>query len=143
MQRSTEGSPAYSERRASAWQYWQEIWNDPAWITWLKRIGWRGAFGNVTSGFAIPGRNGGAAIARRYRISWRVWLSLRKSANGGIPGDSPSAGPPRRMMLTRNSSGSAFMRRPSVRSAGLVANPVADDPSPRPASPWQTAQYRR
>ena len=25
MQRSTEGSPAYSERRASAWQNWQSI----------------------------------------------------------------------------------------------------------------------
>ena len=24
-QRCTEGSPAYSERRASAWQYWQSI----------------------------------------------------------------------------------------------------------------------
>src|SRR4029078_4264736 len=41
--RSTDGSPAYSERRASAWQYWQSIWNEPAWIRWLKRIGWRGA----------------------------------------------------------------------------------------------------
>ena len=25
MQRATEGRPAYSERRASAWQYWQSI----------------------------------------------------------------------------------------------------------------------
>ena len=52
MQRSTDGSPAYSERRASAWQNWHSIRNEPAWIRWLKKIGWRGAPGTVTSGAA-------------------------------------------------------------------------------------------
>src|ERR1700756_2685974 len=45
MQRSTDGSPAYSDRRASAWQYWQLIWKAPAWIRWLNRNGWTGAPG--------------------------------------------------------------------------------------------------
>src|SRR5882724_9044500 len=140
MQRSTDGSPAYSERRASAWQYWHAIWNDPAWITWLKRIGWRGACGGDTSGFAISGRNGGDANERRYSITWRVSLSLRNAESGGMPGERPSGGPPCMITLNRNSSGSPFISRPSVRSAGLVTNEAADDPSPRPVSPWQVAQ---
>src|SRR5262244_826676 len=46
------------------------------------------------------------------------------------------------MTLCTNSSGSVFIRRPSVRSAGLEANEAADAPSPRPLSPWQVAQWR-
>src|SRR2546422_7844925 len=99
MQRSTEGSPAYSERRASAWQYWQAIWNDPAWITWLKRIGWRGALGPITSGLAVSGWEGGEASARRERVSFRVSASGRYPENGGIVGAGPSAGPPRTTTL--------------------------------------------
>jgi hypothetical protein len=43
MHRATDGSPAYTLRRASAWQYWQSIAYDPAWIAWLNSIGWGGA----------------------------------------------------------------------------------------------------
>src|SRR5215475_14412727 len=59
-----------------------------------------------------------------------------------MPGESPSAGPPYKMMFIRRASGSGFMRRPSVRSEGLVAKPAAEGPSPRPPSPWHTAQDR-
>jgi len=43
MQRSTDGTPAALLRRAPAWQYWQAIWYEPAWMTWLKKIGCSGA----------------------------------------------------------------------------------------------------
>src|SRR6185503_17203402 len=58
-----------------------------------------------------------------------------------MPGDSPSAGPPCRTMLTMKASGSPFISRPLVRSEGLLAKPAAEGPSPRPPSPWQTAQW--
>ena len=40
MQRSTDGTPAVLLRRALLWQYWQPICIEPAWITWLKKMGW-------------------------------------------------------------------------------------------------------
>jgi hypothetical protein len=43
MQRVTDGSPAYSERRASAWQYWQSILYCWTWTLWGKLIGWTDA----------------------------------------------------------------------------------------------------
>ena len=63
-QRSTDGSPAYSERRASAWQYWQSIWYLPAWMRWLKKIGCVGARGGATIGSTAAARNGGDARER-------------------------------------------------------------------------------
>src|SRR5207245_1933582 len=48
MQRCTDGSPAYSERRASAWQYWQSILYVCTWVLCGKLIGW-------TDGFAAAG----------------------------------------------------------------------------------------
>ena len=42
MQRSTDGTPAALLRRAPEWHYWQAIWYEPAWITWLKKIGCSG-----------------------------------------------------------------------------------------------------
>ena len=140
-QRSTDGRPAYSERRASAWQYWQSILNEPAWIRWLKKIGCFGAPGTVTSARALSGSNLGSASVRTKAAMSRAWASPRYAAKGGMPGDNPSAGPPCRMMLTMNASGSPFMRRPSARFEGLVAKPPAEGPSPRPASPWQTWQW--
>src|SRR5207249_9500191 len=46
------------------------------------------------------------------------------------------------MMFLRKSSGSPFINRPSVRSAGFVPNPAAEAPSPRPDSPCQGEQFR-
>src|SRR3989442_12543756 len=102
MQRSTEGSPAYSERRASAWQYWQAIWNDPAWITWLKRIGWRGAFGPITSGFAGSGREGGGGGGRGEGVRRRVSAAGRYPGKWRHGGAGPSAGPPPRTTVRGN-----------------------------------------
>src|SRR5258708_12268472 len=72
MHRSTDGSPAYSERRASAWQYWQSIWYLPAWTRWLKKIGWRGPPGTLTIGPAAAGANPGVAGGRREGVPSRV-----------------------------------------------------------------------
>src|SRR5688572_25904565 len=77
MQRSTEGSPAYSERRASAWQCRHGIWNEPAWMRWLKKIGCAGAPSTLTTGRAISGWKDGRASDLRYAITWRAWSSLR------------------------------------------------------------------
>src|SRR5438034_921053 len=44
----TRCSPAYSERRASAWQYWQSILYVCTWVLCGKLIGW-------TDGFAAAG----------------------------------------------------------------------------------------
>src|SRR5437870_8660028 len=71
-QRSTDGRPAYSERRASAWQYWQSIRYLPAWMRWLKKIGCVGARGAVTIGTTAAARNGGDASERTWRITWRI-----------------------------------------------------------------------
>src|SRR2546428_5839189 len=94
MQRSTEGSPAYSERRASAWQYWQAIWDDPAWITWPKRIGWRGALGPSTSGLGLPGWEGGGAGRRGERVSWCPPAARGVTGKRGARGPSPPARSP-------------------------------------------------
>src|SRR5213593_2907610 len=75
-------------------------------------------------------------------MTWLTCVALNNVLNGGMVGARPSAGPPFSMTLRRNSSGRPFINRPSVRSAGLVANPAADDPSPRPDSPWQAPQFR-
>src|SRR2546425_1658321 len=139
-QRSTDGRPAYSERRASAWQYWQGIWNEPAWTTWLKKIGCFGARGGRASVVGPPRYSGRASVRTKATIR-RTWSALSVRSKGGIVGASPCAGPPWVITLTRNSSGSPFMRRPSARSAGRVAKPAADAPSPRPPSPWQVAQW--
>ena len=64
MQRSTDGSPAYSERRASAWQYWQAIVYLRVWIRWLKKIGGASAPATVTTGRAIAGSHRGEAGER-------------------------------------------------------------------------------
>ena len=141
--RSSDGNPAYSERRASAWQYWHGIRNEPAWIRWLKNTGCLGAPRTVTTVVADPGRYAGCASERRYATSVRICWSPRYRSKGGIPGESPSAGPPWRTTFTRNSSGSGFINVPFVRSAGFVANAAADGPSPFAVSPWQTAQYCR
>src|SRR2546430_17590655 len=86
-QRSTDGRPAYSERRASAWQYWQSIRYLPAWMRWLKKIGCVGARGAVTIGTTAAARNGGNASERTWRITWRICASLRYSPNAGMPGE--------------------------------------------------------
>src|SRR5581483_2058447 len=140
-QRSTEGRPAYSERRASAWQYWHWILNEFAWITWLKKIGWIGAPAGWTSGSAWRGSWAGSASVRTNAMTWRICVELSVRLNGGMVGARPCAGPPSVTTPTRNSSGSELSRRPSVRLNGLVANPVADGPSPLPDSPWQVAQF--
>src|SRR5437667_10397335 len=125
-QRSTDGRPAYSERRASAWQYWQSSRDLRAWMRWLKKIGCVGARGAVTIGTTAAARNGGNASERTWRITWRICASLRYSPNAGMPGESPSTDPPCLMTLARKSSGSPFMRRPSARFEGLVAKPAAE-----------------
>ena len=55
MQRSTDGTPAELLRRAPAWQYWQSIWYEPAWITWLKKIGCTGPSRSRATGSTFAG----------------------------------------------------------------------------------------
>src|SRR2546421_7259758 len=93
-QRSTDGSPAYSERRASAWQYWQSIWYLPAWMRWLKKIGCVGARGGATIGSTAAARNGGGARGRTQRITPRRCTSLRYAPDAGRPRERPPAGAP-------------------------------------------------
>jgi hypothetical protein len=54
MQRATDGRPANVLRRASAWQNWQPIPYDPAWIAWLNSMGWAGA-GAIGGGAGLVG----------------------------------------------------------------------------------------
>src|SRR5215470_8404582 len=109
-------------------------------MTWLKKIGCRGACRGRTSVVGPP-RYSGRASVRTKATTARIWSALSVRSNGGIVGASPCAGPPWVITLTRNSSGRPFIRRPSARSAGRVPNPPADAPSPRPPSPWQVAQW--
>src|SRR2546430_11103669 len=90
-QRSTDGSPAYSERRASAWQYWQSILYLPAWMRWLKKIGCVGARGGATIGSTAAARNGGGAGGGPRRGTSRVCPSLRYAPNAGGPRRRPPA----------------------------------------------------
>src|SRR3989442_8164478 len=53
MQRSTDGSPAYSDRRASLWQYWQSILYVPACTLWGKLMGWLEGFA-AAAGWGVP-----------------------------------------------------------------------------------------
>src|SRR5260370_12949843 len=94
MHRSTDGSPAYSERRASAWQYWQSIWYLPAWTRWLKKIGWRGAPGTLTIGRAAAGADTGVARGRGEAITAPICAAPGDRAKAGMARRSPPPGPP-------------------------------------------------
>src|SRR5260370_34542933 len=87
MHRSTDGSPAYSERRASAWQYWQSIWYLPAWTRWLKKIGWRGAPGPLAIGRAAAGAETGVPRGAGEARELAVWAGRRE------PQQDPNAPP--------------------------------------------------
>src|SRR5215470_1701466 len=94
-------------------------------MTWLKKIGCRGACGGRTSVVGPP-RYSGRASVRTKATTARIWSALSVRSNGGIVGASPCAGPPCVITLTRNSSGKPFIRRPSVRSAGRVPKHEAE-----------------
>src|SRR5690242_13442659 len=141
MQRSTDGTPAEAPRRALAWQYWQEIWYEPAWITWLKKIGCTGPWRVVATGSTPFGSNLGSARVRTYAMTSAIWMSERYGAKFGMSGDSPTDCAPCAITLCRKWSGSAFRIRPSVRSCGLIGRFWPATPSPLPSAPWQVAQY--
>ena len=64
MQRSTDGTPAVLLRRALVWQYWQPICIEPAWITWLKKMGCTGPSRLAGIGSTLCGSNAGSARER-------------------------------------------------------------------------------
>src|SRR6267142_2952025 len=89
MQRSTDGTPAALLRRAPEWQYWQAIWYEPAWITWLKKIGCSGPCRVVATGSTFAGSYAGSASVRTYAMTSRICTSDRKGVKLGISGESP------------------------------------------------------
>src|SRR5260370_23276477 len=112
MHRSTDGSPAYSERRASAWQYWQSIWYLPAWTRWLKKIGWRGAPGTLTIGRAAAGAYTGVARVRREAITAPIRAAARDPSEARTPMHRPLAGPPCPSTLATEPSGGGVTTPP-------------------------------
>src|SRR4030095_12206563 len=80
MQRSTDGRPAYSERRASAWQYWHSIlycWtcttcgNAIGWTDGLAMAGWR-LHEDTAKNISTARRTTAAAPTPAFRIDSRL-----------------------------------------------------------------------
>ena len=77
MQRATDGSPAKTPRRASAWQYWQSIPYEPAWIAWLNSIGWSiGSGSALTRPFhgGLSSQYSDQARSQNFHASWLQYL---------------------------------------------------------------------
>src|SRR5437773_10004927 len=85
MQRSTDGRPAYSERRASLWQYWQSIAYVWTCTRCGKLIGW-------VEGFATAGCRLHDETARRTRTARSASPSAPTPAFAPIGSRSPSGG---------------------------------------------------
>src|SRR5213592_2328413 len=85
MQRVTEGRPAYSERRASLWQYWQSILYVCTCTLCGKLIGW-------IEGFATPGCRLQDETARKTRMARSTSPSAPTPALAPIGSRSPSGG---------------------------------------------------
>ena len=142
MQRSTDGTPAALLRRAPAWQYWQAIWYEPAWITWLKKIGCTGPCRLVATGSTFVGSYAGSASVRMLGddlFDLQVRQEGREVRHQRREPDLLT--PVRDGRLCRKWSGSALTMRPSVRFWGLIGRFCPAMPSPLPSAPWQLAQY--
>src|SRR5216117_540738 len=85
MQRATEGRPAYSERRASLWQYWQSILYVCTCRLCGKLIGW-------IEGFAPAGWRLHDETARKTRMARSTSPSAPTPAFAPIGSRSPSGG---------------------------------------------------
>ena len=92
------------ERSVPEWQYWQSIWNRPAWCLWLNGIGWSG-----------PGASGSSAAAWERQAA-RVGHGESNSAGISIceARDPPPCAPSARGPRTRSS-------RPAPRRLGARA----------------------
>ena len=159
-QRLTDGSPAYSERRASLWQYWQSILYVSTWTLWGKLIGWRDAF--ATAGWRLHDDT-----AMKTRMARSTTPSAPTPALAPIDSRSPSGGlsdacaayhsprePVNRLKITRGTR--APRRRPARRARGRPPSARATRTPPRtargrgtrrgPASrgrTWRSARCRR
>src|SRR3989338_5235683 len=85
MQRSTDGSPASPERRASLWQYWQSILYVCTCTTWGKSIGW--TEGRATAGWRLQ-----EDTATKIRTARSTTPSAPTPAFAPIDDRSPSGG---------------------------------------------------
>src|SRR5213593_3749038 len=85
MQRATDGRPAYSERRASLWQYWQSILYVCTCRLCGKLIGW-------IEGFAAAGCRLQDETARKTRMARSTSPSAPTPALAPIGSRSPSGG---------------------------------------------------
>src|SRR2546425_3070192 len=83
MQRATEGRPAYSDRRASAWQYWQSILYVCTCTLWGKVMG-------CTEGRAAAGCRLHEDTARKTRMARSAKPSAPTPAFALIDGRGPS-----------------------------------------------------
>ena len=104
MQSCSEGTPAVVERRAPEWQKRQSSLYWPAWILWLKAMGW------------LWGHEGGG---RRGRASGRVSFRLQRQQFGGGPRRLPRGGRAHlRHRVFRNRPGLVAERRANVSQHG-------------------------
>src|SRR6267142_2376561 len=87
MQRSTDGSPAYSERRASLWQYWQSILYVPTCTLCGKLMGWTEGFASAAHDWRLHDE-----IARKIRTARSTTPSAPTAALPLIDSRSPSEG---------------------------------------------------
>src|SRR5438067_11466346 len=85
MQRATDGRPAYSEGRASLWQYWQSIVYVCTCRLCGKLIGW-------IEGFAAAGCRLQDETARKTRMARSTSPSAPTPALAPIGSRSPSGG---------------------------------------------------
>src|SRR6266571_3592718 len=85
MQRATDGRPAYSERRASLWQYWQSILYVCTCRLCGKVIGW-------IEGFATAGCRLQDETARKTRMARSTSPSAPTPVRAPIGSRSPSGG---------------------------------------------------
>src|SRR6202795_2179611 len=102
MHRVTDGKPANSERRASAWQYWQSILYVCTWTLCGKAIG-------CTDGSATAGRRLHEERPRKTRTA--------RSTN-------PSTPTPAFAVTSRNSSGSCWCLREARECYHLLSKQV-------------------
>jgi len=56
-------------RARPAWQYWQAIWYEPAWITWLKKIAAPALAAWWRPGSTLAGSYAGSASVRTYAMT--------------------------------------------------------------------------
>src|SRR5438093_6993006 len=130
MQRATDGRPAYSERRASLWQYWQSILYVCTCRLCGKVIGW-------IEGFATAGCRLQDEAARKTRMARSTSPSAPTPVRAPIGSRSPSgelsdaceAYPPphtastfSRVQRESDARASAAARAASSRSASVWAS---------------------